>query len=187
MKTKSPTTDDLLRALTDEQAREIVRRLAAEKGVIAEKVAATVREVVAAVEIEAVADEVFCALDLIDVQDCWDRAGESRDGYTSPDEAAMELVEEELQPFFEQVDRYHNLHMANQQRDYCMAVMLGLYRYAQESESEFKDWCDDMPLERARYLLDRWRKRIAAPASRAAMDRFIRQCCPAWKTCLLLR
>lgn len=50
----------------------------------------------------------------VEVHDCWDRAGSSRDGCTSPDEAAVELMEEELQPCFDQMKRYHDLGMRKQ-------------------------------------------------------------------------
>ncbi len=176
---------DLLHNLTGEQALEIVRRLAEKKGAVAQAVAATAREVVAAVVIEEIADEAFAALDCMDVEACWDMAGASRYGYTSPDEAAAELVDEALQPFFDQVDRYHELGMADQERDYCMAVVLGAYRYEEESESEFKDWCEDMPIECAAGLLDAWRKRTTDRKYRAAMDRFIRQRCPKWAKYLI--
>ena len=180
MKTEHPTTDELLHNLTGEQALEIVRRLAEKKGAVAQAVAATAREMLAAVEIEEIADDVFVSLDCVDVEACWDMAGASRYGYTSPDEAALQLIEEGLQPFFDQVDRYHDLGMADQERDYCMAVLLGAYRYEEESESEFKDWCEDMPLECAGHLLDTWRRRTTHQKSRAAMNRFIRQHCPKW-------
>ncbi len=177
--------DDLLHKLTGEQALEAVRRLAGRKGAIAEAVAAMARDVLTAVDIEGVGDEVFSTLDFIDVQDCWDRAGASRDGYKDEVEAATELVEEELQPFFDQADRYHELGMGAQERDYCMGVVLGAYRYVQESDSEFKDWCEDIPVNCAGYLLNRWRKRTTEPSSRAAMDEFIRDRCPTWAKYLI--
>jgi hypothetical protein len=51
---------------------------------MAEAIAAEARRVLAVVDIDEVADDVFGVLDTIDVQDCWDRAGPDRDGYTSP-------------------------------------------------------------------------------------------------------
>jgi hypothetical protein len=42
------------------------------------------------------------------------RSGRSRDGYTSPDEAAAEMIEAELQPFCDQFERYQELGMAEQ-------------------------------------------------------------------------
>ena len=177
--------DKLLSRLTGEQALEVVRRLAGTPGAVAEAVLAEAKKVLAAVDIDEIADEVFWLLDSIDVQDCWDRSGASRGGYTSPDEAATELIEEELQPFFDQADRYHDLQMAEQERDYCMGVVLGTYRYEQESKSEFKDWCEDMPLECAGCLLDTWRERVLDASFPAVMDEFVGQRCPRWAEYLI--
>ena len=68
------------------------------------------------------------------------RSGRSRDGYTSPDEAAAEMIEAELQPFCDQFERYQELGMPEQELAYCMGVIFGLYRFERESESEFRDW-----------------------------------------------
>jgi len=35
-----------------------------------------------------------------------------------------------------------------------MGVILGIYRYEHESKSEFREWCVDVPIECAGYLLD---------------------------------
>jgi hypothetical protein len=102
------------------------------------------------------------------------------DGYTSPDEAAVELMEEELQPFVDQAKRYHELDMRKQERDYCAGVILGLYRYEKESKSEFRNWSEDLPLDSAGWLRDEWRERNADKAMRDTMDEFIRERCPGW-------
>jgi hypothetical protein len=60
----------------------------------------TTAEQVQVREVPSRTDDVFYALDLIAVKDCWDRSGCTRDGYISPDEAADEIIEEELHPFF---------------------------------------------------------------------------------------
>jgi len=171
---------NLLSKLTGEQALDVLKRLAAAKGAVAEAVLAEAKRVLAAVDVEEIADEVFGLLDGIPVENCWDRAGSHRDGYTDPDEAAEQLIEEELQPFVDQVERYHSMGMARQERDTCMGVILGAYRYDKESDSEFKDWCIDLPAGIAEDLLDEWRKRNRAASARTAMDAFIRQRCPDW-------
>lgn len=171
---------NLLSKLTGEQAFDVLQRLAAGKGAVAEAVLAEARRVLAAVDVDEIANEVFAQLDGIDVQDCWDRAGRHRGGYTAPEEAAEQLIEDVFQPFVDQVERYHSMGMAKQEQDYCMGVILGTYRYEKESKSEFKDWCVDMPAECAGCLLDEWRKRNRAASAITAMDAFIRQRCPDW-------
>ena len=145
--------------LTTEQALEVVKRLSEKGGEIREVVLLEVKNLLMAVDEDETADEVFCVLDSIDVQDCWDRSGSSRHGYTEPSEAAVELVEEELQPFYDQAKRYRELVMAEQETTYSMGVILGIYRYEHEFKSEFRKWCADVPLECAAYVLDTWRER----------------------------
>lgn len=177
--------DDVIKKLTAEQALEVVKRLSEKEGKIREAVLAEAKNLLMAVDVNETADEVFCVLDSIDVQDCWDRSGKSRYGYTEPSEAAVELVEEELQPFYDQAVRYQELRMAEQEITYCMGVILGIYRYEHESKSEFRKWCEDVPIECAGYLLDKWRERNQDTASAQAMDEFIRHRCPKWAKYLI--
>jgi hypothetical protein len=101
---------------TNDRTGSRSRQEAEEKGgEIREVVLLEVKNLLMAVDEDETADEVFCVLDSIDVQDCWDRSGSSRHGYTEPSEAAVELVEEELQPFYDQAKRYRELGMAEQE------------------------------------------------------------------------
>jgi len=72
-------------------------------------------------------------LDSIDVRELWDRSGSHSDGYTSPEDMAMEMVEEELDPFSDQIVRYHNLGLHEEEKLYCMGVLKGLYRFEKEA------------------------------------------------------
>jgi hypothetical protein len=116
--------DEVIKKLTAEQALEVVKRLSEKGRKIREAVLAEAKNLLMAVDADETAEEVFFVLDSIDVQDCWDRSGKSRYGYTEPSEAAVELVEEELQPFYDQAIRYRELGMAEQETTYCMGVIL---------------------------------------------------------------
>lgn len=171
---------DVIKKLTPEQALELVMRLSDKGDAIRDAVLAEARKLLSAIDLHKIADDVFFVLDSVDVQDCWDRAGNSRDGYTSPDEAAVELIDEELQPFFDQAGRYHELGMTAEEATYCRGVILGIYRYMHESKSEFREWAVDIPIDCAGALLTRWRERGQDSNSVAAMDEFIRVRCPNW-------
>ncbi len=176
---------DVIKKLTAEQALEVVQRLSGAGGKIQEAVLAEARHVLSRIDLDETADEVFFVLDSIEVQDCWDRAGRSRDGYTAPDEAAVEIVEESLQPFLDQTRRYHELGMSREEMTHCMGLILGLYRYEHESKSEFREWSADIPLECAGALLREWRERGQGLAFAEAMDESIQQRCPNWAGYLL--
>ena len=70
--------------------------------------------------------------------------------------------------------------MPEQETTYSMGVILGIYRYEHESKSEFRKWCEDVPIECAGYLLDKWRERNQDTARAQAMDEFIQDRCPKW-------
>jgi hypothetical protein len=171
---------DVIGKLTSEQALEIVERLCRKTGNVRDAIVAEAMNLLTEFSLDEVAEEVFDALDLNDVQDCFDQAGSSRDGSASPDEAALDIIEEELQPFFDQVERYHELAMGEQEATYCMAVILGIYRFAHESKSEFKQLADDAPAEFAHNLLEDWRARKPPQAAIEAMEAFMRERCPKW-------
>src|SRR5262249_62392789 len=121
-----------------EPALEIVEGLYRRGGDIRDAVVAEATSLLTEVSLDEPADEVFGALDLIDVQECFDQAGSSRDGHSSPVEAAVDIIEEERQPFFDQVERYHELGMAEQEATYCNAVILGIYPFEHQPHSQFK-------------------------------------------------
>jgi len=177
--------DDAVKNLTAEQALEVLTRLSESGGEIRNAVLAEDRKVLSAIDLQQTADEVFFVLDAIDVQDCWDRAGSHRDGYTSPDEAALQLIEEQLQPFFDQARRYHEAGMTEEESTYCMGVILGIYCYQHESKSEFREWSVDIPIDCAGALLGEWRERGQDSTSAAAIEDFIRQRCSNWARFLL--
>ena len=171
---------DEIKNLTPEQALRIVMRLNGKGGAIGEAVLAEARAVLVEINLDAIADDVFFALDSVDVEECWDRAGGSRDGYTAPDQAAADLMDEELQPFFDQARRYHAMGMPAEEATYRRGVILGIYRYEHEAESEFRELAVDIPIDCAGPLLDEWRERGQDSVSTAAMDAFIRKRCPKW-------
>lgn len=170
----------LISHLTGEQAIDVLCRLTKEGGAISEAILGEAKRILSLVDIDEIADQVFFQLDMIDVQDCWDRSAATRDGYVSAEDAAMELIEEELQSFRDQITRYHELGMDEQERDYCIGTILGLYRYEQESKSEFKDWCADMPFYSAKSILQELRKQDGIPSASATLNGFLQQRCPKW-------
>jgi hypothetical protein len=178
--------NNLITRLTAKQAKEVLVRLDQEAGPIGEAVGTEVKNLLSeteshdSVDVHEVADDVFCVLNSIDVEDCWDQSGCTRYGYTSHDQAAEQIVDTELRQFFDQTEQYHKLGLLDQEATYCMGVLLGIYRYERESKSEFRSCCEDIPGLYADLLLTQWQERNEGTATITAVHNFVRESCPEW-------
>jgi hypothetical protein len=172
--------NDVAGKITSEQALLIVERLCRKGGDVRDAIVAEAISLLSEFSLDEIADEVFDALDLIDIQDCWDLAAAHGGSRAATAEAAVDVIEEELQPFFDQIERYHDLGLIVQEANYCMGILAGIYRFEQVSEAEIKNLAGDLPREYAGTLLDDWRKRNTDKDGVEAMEGFVREKCPKW-------
>lgn len=172
--------DELIRTLKPDEALEVVRRLNAKGGDVAAAIRDEARSVFCDIDEDDIADDIFDKLDSIGMEEGLRNAGSTRHGYTDPAQAALEAVEEILQPFMEKALRYRSLRMLEQADVYTRGIVLGLYEYEQESTTDLKDWVEDVPLELAGELLRGWRAEDVESERTAIMADFIGQRCPEW-------
>ena len=163
--------------MSHEQALEILRRLARDNPKIKKQIEIEAEKELKEIDVESICDDVYFALDGIDVEELWDRSGSSRHGYSAPEDVAVEMMEEELAPYNEEVIRYFKMVMDKEAKLYCMGVLKGIYRYEQESKSEFKDWSEDVPGKCFGDLLGEWRKRTTNKDVIKEMNKFIEKEC----------
>ncbi len=90
------------------------------------------------------------------------------------------MMEEALDPYNQQVTKYLELGMIKEAKFYCMGVLKGIYQYAQESKSEFKDWAIDIPEECFGYLLEEWKKGTKGKDELNEMNKFLEKECSDW-------
>ena len=172
--------DQIVAALTETQKAELIRRLHDRGGEVRQALLEEARNVLKDVDSHEVAEEVFMDLDMIQVETLWDNSGPTRDGYISPEDEALDLMEEELEPHVQQVWGYLQLDMQAEASTYLQGILLGLYRYDQESDSEFKDWAVDIPINLFGALLDNWREKIGNYSRKTEIDAFCQKMCPKW-------
>ncbi|MFZ2658640.1 MAG: hypothetical protein WAX69_27150 [Victivallales bacterium] len=165
--------NNLIDGMSPEQALKILKRLARSSPKIKKQIEIEAKKNLKEIDIEAICDDVYLALDGIDVEEFWDRSGSTRHGYSAPEDMAVEMIEEELMPYNEEVIRLFEMGMTREAKLYCMGVLKGIYRYNQESKSEFKDWAEDVPGECFGYLLGAWRERTTDEDDIREMDEFI--------------
>jgi len=166
--------------VSPEQALEILRRLARSDPKIKKRIEKEAEEILKDIDVEGICEEVYSALDGIDVEELWERSGASRHGYSAPQDMAVEMMEEELEPFNNEVLKYLEMGMANEAKLYCMGILKGIYQYEQESKSEFKDWAADIPGECFGDLLLEWKKRSGDESDLKKMGEFIERECSKW-------
>ena len=171
--------DDMFNKISPSEALEILKHIAKTDKKQKKKIIELAEEIFRAVDVEAVCEDVFYALDGIDVHELWDRAGPRTDGYTSPEDMAVEMVEEALEPFLQELYRLLDLKMRQEAKLYCMGILKGIYQYEEDSGSEFKDWATDVPGECFGYLLSEWKKRCNKKEKKEMSD-FLGKECPNW-------
>ena len=107
---------------------------------------------------DAVMDKVFNRLDRLDVEGLSGRAGGTRYGYVEPSDAAWEMFEEALDPFIDEMKKAWKRELPATAKTYCIGIIRGLWRYAEESSSDFADWVEDAPGEYVDTVFEEWRK-----------------------------
>jgi hypothetical protein len=172
--------EDIFNRISPNEALGILKQLGDADKKIKAKIIEFAENLFRDVDIEAICEEVFDALDCIDVHELWDRAGPTTDGYTSPEDMSVEMFEETLEPFFQKMFRLFDLKMHQEAKRYCMGILKGIYQYEEESESEFKDWATDVPGECFGYILNEWKKRNRNKSNIKEMKNFIKTECPDW-------
>lgn len=172
--------DDIFNRISPDDALIILRQITKTDKDLIKKVIELAENLFRDVDFDAICEDVFYALDGIDVHELWDRSGPNRDGYTSPEDMAVEMFEEALESFVQQMHKLSDLRMHQEAKRYCMGILKGIYRYEEDTESEFKDWASDIPGEMFGSILDDWIKRNSNNKDKNEMKDFISKECPKW-------
>jgi hypothetical protein len=173
-------TPNFLDSISPDDALQILKLMAQRDFEIRKKIDATAREVLANIDVDGVAAQVQMDLELLNVEEVWDRAGSTREGYVEPGDAAWELLEEALHPFMEELAKHKKLSMINEADLLSMGILKGIYQFSKESTTEFKDWAVDAPEEYFGRVLDDWKKGPSGRKRAIKMEAFIETRCPDW-------
>ena len=165
--------DDIFNKISPSEALEILKQIAKTDKKLKKRIVELAEDLFRSVDVETVCDDVFDALDGIDVHELWDRAGPKTDGYTSPEDMAVEMFEEALEPFLQELYRLFDLKMHQEAKLYCMGILKGIYKYEGDSGSEFKDWATDVPGESFGYIIEEWKKRCKNNKDKKEMKDFL--------------
>ena len=171
--------NDILQSISAEEARTVLRQLAATSPAIRKKAEEMALTLLVDVDAEEVAEEVLLELDSLKVEDVWDNSGSMRDGYVDTGDCAWEMFAEALQPFRQEMQKCQNLSLNAQAKWYCMGILEGIHRFETESESEFKGWAEDAPGEFFVRIYDEWKKDAKNKKEVTEVRKFIKDLAPA--------
>ena len=138
------------------EAAAVLRRLLDEKRDLVPEAEALAMAMLCETSMDDVADDIEGALDLLEMDDLASRAGEHAGGYTHPSEAAGELLEETIAPFFEHLDRLLALGLEEDALECCRGIVVGLYRARALEDGEVLGWAPDCIAESACNALVAW-------------------------------
>ena len=136
---------EIIDQLSPNDALAVLKALAREDEGLAVRIVEIATASLSEVNPGEIAFDLYDELNALEVEEVWDRAGPTRRGYVDPGEAAGQMVEEIIDPYLEELRKYQALGMNAQANRMCMGLLLGLYKFEDESTSKFKDWAPDAP------------------------------------------
>ncbi|MEI7849170.1 MAG: hypothetical protein WCK35_25455 [Chloroflexota bacterium] len=162
-------------SLSADEARQILQILAREDANLAARIVEMTRRSLKQIDPEEIADSVFTDFIGLEVEEVWARSGKTRNGYVDPGEAADSMIDEIFQPYWDEMDKCQQLGLAEQSLKLCMGLLLGLYNFAILSDSKFKEWAGDLPMQYAQIALSNWKKGAPSSQDLSEMKAFIQE------------
>lgn len=172
--------EKLVDKLTPSDALAILKELANSDSDILLKIEEIAKKHLSDIDLDEIAEEVFSELDRLYVEDLWDSSGATSFGYIEPHERAYEMFEETIEPFIDEMKKYRNTKMFQEERIYCMGILKGIYKYEIEAKSEFKDWAADVPKTIFSDVLYEWKKEQKNKNVIKEMDEFVKDSFVGW-------
>jgi len=150
-----------IEALSREASIEILLELCKD-GDLAKRISTMSKVALSEVEADVIADEVFRSLNSIQVEDLWDNSGKTRYGYQEPTDVAFEMLSDEVWSHTRKMEQYSSLGMKTEEKEYCKGIIIGLLRYGESGNNEFRDWCPDDPYTVAENIVYDWKNNHTA-------------------------
>jgi len=149
---------DLIKSLNQTEAEEVLSTLYNENPELEDKIYDIALKVVSQVDEDRVMNDVFYDLDMIDVDDLFSKSGRTSYGYVEPHDLSWEMFDDELQPFINEMKVYQERSLPIEAKIYCCGIIRGLQKYDKDSNSDFKDWAGDAPIESIHIVLEEFKK-----------------------------
>jgi hypothetical protein len=181
-----------LDGLKPEEAQAVLQRFLAAHPDLCAEVQRIAHSLLREISFGAVADNVEDAVRAVDFDDLRGRAGRHEGGYVEPDQAALDLFGQAVDPFFEDMKHKLKLGLEAEALEICKGIVLGLYRVRDDEGGELLRWVPEFPEESAGWAADIWRAggderkatrrtRPLPGKGRAFPEDFVKRFVPEWR------
>jgi hypothetical protein len=147
---------DCLEVLTGDGAQTVLNELLSSRPDLVSDARRAANALLATVSFADVAANVFGALQALDLDDL--DAGPRPGGYVEPSEAAWNVIEKVVTPYFHDLERRVKLRHEDEALEVCEGIVLGLYR-AEHRGFEVLQYAEDSPSELAARAVEIWHRR----------------------------
>ncbi|MDO9538889.1 MAG: hypothetical protein Q7J09_02650 [Methanocalculus sp.] len=173
---KKAGTTPLLDTLDDYRVRMVLSMLIRDDPSVTDRIEEYARSLLDSVDYKNVADSLYSGLNAIEIEDVWDSSGKQRDGsYIDTGERAYEMVEEILEPYTDEISAYLQRGMPDESREYCMGVILGLWRFNMDSCSDLLDELPDSFPDFIEMIKRDWEKEVKDPEQIALLSDWLEE------------
>lgn len=165
---RNPTATGVLDRLAANELSTVLRTLLQRHGELRDEAEEIAVAVASSPSVENIADDVFASVTGLDMDDLNGRAGAHSWGYVEPSEAAEGLLEEAVEPQFDDMKRRMDLGLDSGAEAVCAGIVFGLYRARGEKSGEVLNWAPDFAAEHAGFVMEEYLDAYPAGKRRAA-------------------
>jgi hypothetical protein len=147
-----------IKSLNADEAARVLNDLLDNNPDLMKKAYDTAMKAAGEVNAEAIMNKVFTSLNRLDGDDLSSRCGRARHGYVEPGEAAWQIFGEALDPFINEMKKNGKRGLPAAAKAYCIGIIKGLWKFEEESSSDFAGWVEDAPGEYVDTVVKEWKK-----------------------------
>jgi hypothetical protein len=149
---------NFLQSLNADERSQVLMAILANDPALVKKAYAIAMEIVGDTNVDEISDDVYHALNSLDVDDLYDSSGATRHGYVDPSDRAWEMFEEALYPFIADMKKNQQRSLPFEAKIHCIGIIKGLLKYEKESNSDLSEWVPDAPGESIINVVDEWKE-----------------------------
>ncbi len=184
---KSTGTDNrdalaMLSELTRSQALQVLHSLAKRDPAVAGKIVRAARDVLKRTDPGELAERLYAGFTAITNE--WFYAeyhSRTFRHYEHEVDVAYDIIREEFETYLQEVEKFRRLGYADEELTALKGIILGLYRYEMDPQTDFYSYVEDSIRDFAEESIEMWKEHHPDDTERAAeLNRFLKEQCQKW-------